>query len=103
MSFAAACAPVPLIGQSSRTTRFRASRRRRLSFNSSVIVLASITMVPGRAPAAIPCLPKNASSIAAGEGNEVIRIRVRAATSAHERAARPPALVNALIAAGATS
>ena len=38
-----------------------------------------------------------------GEGNEVMMIRVRAATSAHERAARPPALVSALIAAGATS
>jgi hypothetical protein len=51
----------------------------------------------------MPSLPKYASSIAAGEGNEVMRIRVRAATSAQERAARPPALVNALFAADATS
>jgi hypothetical protein len=51
----------------------------------------------------MPCLPKYASSIAPGDGNDVMRIRALAATSAQERAARPPDLEKALIAAGATS
>ena len=75
MSPAAACAPVPLIGQSSMCTLRRARPRRSFSFSSSVIVLASITIVPGRAPAAMPSLPKYASSIAAGEGSDVMSDR----------------------------
>jgi hypothetical protein len=41
----------------------------------------------------MPALPKYASSIAAGEGREVITIGTLAATSAHDRAARPPRLL----------
>ncbi|MNC88041.1 hypothetical protein D3C83_38220 [compost metagenome] len=95
MSFAAACAPVPLIGQSSNCTLCRASRRWIFSLSSSVIVLASMTTVPWRAPDAIPSLPKYAASIAAGEGSDVIITFTRRATSAAEPAASPPARRNA--------
>ena len=90
----AACAPVPLIGQSSTVMPCGAQRSRISCLTSRAMVLASITMAPLRAPATMPSLPKKAASHALLLGNEVIITLHLPATSAPEAAGSPPRAAN---------
>ncbi len=86
-SFTRAWAPVPLKGQSRRTTPRRASTSRAVSFTGIGRVLVSITIVPRVADAASSAAT---SARAWAEGSEVMTISARRATSRGLRAAMPP-------------
>src|SRR5262245_52508509 len=102
-SFRAACAPVPLTGQSSRILPCPASVARPRSFASSGSVLHSMTICPLPLLDAMPPWPDVTCSKASTLGSEVIRISTRSATSRGELAAMPPASARRCIAASATS
>src|SRR5713101_7382929 len=86
-SFTRAWAPVPLKGQSRRTTPRRASTLRAASFTGIGSVLVSITIAPR------PADCESSTTVwerASAEGSEVTMISARRATSRGLRAATPP-------------